>query len=151
MNIKQFVTLVLILLPALAFGQTAAEMDVMLQADTVSGARLARFVLGSSGLLPPGLSGPQAEKAAYDMALSNGWITISPEENATQKDAAFLIMKAFNLKGGVMYSLLGNPRYAYREMVYQKLIMGRTDQAMKVSGKKLLQILDKTIKYAGMD
>ena len=127
--------------------QTATEMDAMLEANTVSAARAARFVLGTADLLPAGLSGPAVEKAAYDMALSNGWIKIAAEENVTLKDTAFLIMKAFNLKGGVMYSLFKNPRYAYRELVYRKLIQGRTDQTMKVSGQKLLVILDRTLRY----
>ena len=119
----------------------------MLQADAISAARAARFVLGTADLLPSGLSGPAAEQAAYDMALSNGWISISAEETITLKDTAFLIMKAFNLKGGIMYSLFKNPRYAYREMVYRKLIQGVTDQSMKVSGQKLLVILDRTLSY----
>ena len=40
-----------------------------------------------------------------------------------------------------MYSLFGNPRYAYREMVYKRLITGNADQNMKVSGSRLLLIL----------
>ena len=173
MNIKrrrQILVLIplLILMPVLAFAQTAAEMDAMLTADTVSSARAARFILGAADLLPSGLSGPEAEssteaegiandssrgspleKAAYDMASSNGWINAASSEAVTMKDAAFLIMKAFDLKGGVMYSLFSNPRYAYREMVYRKLIPGSTDQGMKVSGAKLLLILEKTLNYAG--
>ena len=132
-----------------AFAQTAAELEAMLNAQTVSAAGMARFVLGAADLLPPGLSGPEAESAAYDMAASNGWIKKNADDAVTLKDAAFLTMKAFDLKGGVMYSLFKNPRYAYREMVYRKIIMGRTDQGMKVSGPGLLQILDKTIIYAG--
>jgi len=131
-----------------AFAQTAAELDAMLTADTVSAARAARFVLGAADLLPAGLSGDEAERAAYSMASSNGWINTASGEAATMKDTAFLIMKAFDLKGGVMYSLFGNPRYAYREMVYQKLIPGNTDQSMKVSGAKLLLILDKVMRNA---
>ena len=127
--------------------QTAAEIDALLKADTVSAAGLARFVLGAADLLPPELSGAGAEKAAYDMAASNGWIKTAAEENVTLKDTAFLIMKAFDLKGGIMYSLFKNPRYAYREMVYRKLIMGHADQAMTLNGSRLLQILDKTMSY----
>ena len=145
--IKSCFLLLLLLLPAFVFAQTAAEMDDMLQTDTVSAARAARFVLGTAGLLPPELSGQAAESAAYDMAASNGWIKTNAEQNVTLKDTAFLIMRAFNLKGGVMYSLFKNPRYAYREMVYRKLIQGKTDQSMKVSGQKLLQILDRTLIY----
>ena len=144
-------TLFLLLLPALAFAQTASELDAMLAANTVSAARAARFVLGAENLLPAGVSGADAEKAAYDKASSNGWIKSGAGEALTMKDAAFLIMKAFDLKGGVMYSLFGSPRYAYREMVYQKLIMGKADQGMKVSGARLLFILDKTLRYTEDD
>ena len=145
MNKKNGFLLLLVLLPAFAFAQTATEMDAMLQTEAVSAAQAARFALGSAGLLPPELSGAEAEKAAFDMAASNGWIKIGAEQSVTLKDAAFLIMKAFNLKGGVMYSLFKNPRYAYREMVYCKIIQGATDQSMRVSGQKLLQILDRTL------
>ena len=134
-------------LSSFAFAQTAREMDAMLASDTVSAAAAARFVLGAADLLPPGLSGQGAERTAYNMAESNGWVNASADDEITMKDAAFLIMKAFDLKGGAMYTLLKNPRYAYREMVYRKLIRGRMDQAVKVSGPELLLILDKTMKH----
>ena len=154
MNIKKYILLFLLLLPALAFvprpldAQTASEVDAMLHSDTVSAAAMARFVLGAADLLPQGLSGTQAEKAAFDLASSNGWIKTGAGENATLKDTAFLAMKAFDLKGGAFYSLFKNPRYAYREMVYQKLITGHADQNMRVTGARLLLILDKTISFA---
>jgi len=135
----------LILNFSFAFAQTATEMDTLLASDTVSVAKAARFVLGAADLLPAGLSGAEAEKAAYDKAKTNGWINAASGEAVTMKDAAFLIMQAFDMKGGVMYSLFESPRYAYREMVYRKLISGRSDQAMKVSGQRLLLILDKVI------
>ena len=97
--------------------------------------------------MPPGVSGPQAERAAYETAFSNGWIKIAADEPLSLKDAAFLIMRAFELKGGVMYSLFKNPRYAYREMVYRRLIPGRINSKMKVSGPKFLSVLDNTLNY----
>ena len=153
MNSRTFpVFLFLILvISGLVHAQTAEELDALLKADTVSAAGLARFVLGSADLLPDGLSGAEAEKTAYDIAASNGWIKTAAEEDVTLKETAFLIMKAFNLKGGIMYSLFKNPRYAYREMVYRRLITGHADQAMKINGPRLLQILDKTISYAGAE
>ena len=153
MNIKRSMLLLLLLLPVFVFtprmldAQTAAEMDDMLKAETVSAAALARFALGAADLLPQGLSGPVAERTAYDTAKSNGWINAAEDDNATLKDAAFIIMKAFDLKGGILYSLFKNPRYAYREMIYQNLIHGHADQSMEVTGQRLLLILDKTIAY----
>ena len=155
MNKKRRLLLFIILLPILTHAphllnaQTAVEMDTMLTLDTVSAAKAARFVLESADLLPAGLSGADAEKAAYDMASSNGWVNVASGDAVTLKDTAFLVMKAFDLKGGVMYSLFKNPRYAYREMIYHKLILGRSDQSMKVSGTRLLHIIDRTLSYAG--
>jgi len=148
---RKCMTLLLMLAPVLAFCQTAAEMDAMLTANTVSAAKAVRFVLEAADVLPAGLSGPEAEKTAYDLAASKGWISAAAGDSVTLKETAFLIMKAFDFKGGVMYSLFGNPRYAYREMVYHRLIPGRTDQSMKVSGSRLLAILDRTSRFAGED
>ena len=146
--LKRCLALFLLLLPAFAFAQTAAEMDTMLDSDTVSSALAARFILCAAELMPPEPSGAEAEKAAYDMAVSKGWIKKAAASDAvTMKTAAFLIMKAFNLKGGIMYSLFKSPRYAYREMVYRKLIGGQTDQNIKVSGAGLLSMLDNTLSY----
>ena len=151
MKNMRFMALILLLLPAMVFAQTAAEMDGLLAAETVSAARAARFVLGTADLLPAALSGQLAEKAAYDMASANGWIKIAAEENINLRDTAFLIMKAFDLKGGVMYSLLKSPRYAYRELVYSGIIRGRSEQATIVTGAGLLQMLDRTLRFAGKE
>jgi len=129
------------------FAQTAADMDVLLKTGSVNAAQAANFVLGAADLLPAGVSGAAAEKAAYETAVSKGWIKAASGDALTLKDTAFLIMKAFDLKGGVMYSLFKNPRYAYREMVYRKLIQGRSDSSMKVSGPRLLQIIDRTLAF----
>lgn len=129
--------------------QTAAEMDRLLAAKTVTVSNAARFILGAADLLPAGLSGPDAEKAAYDMAQSKGWVKRGAGENVNLKETAFLIMKAFGFKGGAMYSMCKNPRYAYRELRYRKVIQGRADPAMEVSGNRLLQIMGRALNRTG--
>ena len=129
--------------------QTANELDVLLGKQTVTAAEAARFVLGAAELLPPELSGIAAETAAYTMALSNGWVKKEGSVNAALSDVAFLIVKAFELKGGVMYRMVKNPRYAYRELIYRRIIQGRADPAMNVSGQRLMQIIGRTLRYTG--
>ena len=141
--------LLFLLLPALAFAQTAAEMDILLETETVSTGTAARFALGAVGMMTPELTGVAAENAAYQEALSRAWVKSGQEEAINMQEMAFLIMNAFEIKGGIMYSLLHNPRYAYREMVYRKLILGRSDSNMKVSGMRFLQILGSTLNYTG--
>ena len=137
--------LFLFLLPVLAQAQTAADMDALLETQAVNAAQAARFVLEAADLLPAGLSGAEAESAAYDLAKSKGWTSLASGDEVTLKDAAFLIMSAFDIEGGFMYALFPGPRYAYREMVYRKLIQGRADPAMPVSGSRLLQIIGRTL------
>ena len=149
MVIRRCFSLIFLLLPVLAFGQTAAELEQMIGSDTVTSARAARFILEAAELLQPGLSGADAEKAAYDMAARSGWVKIGADESVSVKDTAFLIMKAFNIRGGVMYSILKNPRYAYREMVYRRLIQGYSDPGIKATGRGLLQILGRTLTFTG--
>ena len=131
------------------FAQTAAELDILLNTAELGKAKAARFVLGTMQMLPAGLSGEAAEREAFKSAQEKGWVKGSGEELISLKDTAFLIMKAFNLKGGFMYAMAKNPRYAYRELIYRRIIQGRSDPAMKVSGKRLLAIIDRALQYSG--
>jgi len=146
---KKYLAILFLLLPALTFAQTAAELDALLETQTVTIARTARFVFEAAELLPAGFSGTAAEIAAYELALSNGWLTKAANETATLQDTAFLIMNAFEFEGGIMYSLFGSPRYAYRELIYRRIIQGRSYASMTVSGTRLLQIIGSCLNYTG--
>ena len=134
---------------SLIFAQTAAELELVLGVQTVSAAQAARFVLGAADLLPTGLSGPQAQTAAYRMARERGWLGTEAAGAISLRDTAFLIMQAFGFKGGIMYSIFENPRYAYREMLHRRIIQGRADPAMTVSGQRLMQIIGSALSYSG--
>ena len=142
------VLLLFFLLPALGiFAQTAEELDRLLETEAAGAGTAARFILGSAGLLPKDLSGDDAEKAAVLMAREQGWLRETVAEHISLKETAFLVMNAFGLKGGVLYSLARNPRYAYRELLYHGLIQGRADPDFTVSGPRLLQIIGRAIEY----
>jgi len=142
--------LILFIFSALSVSaQTAVELETMLQTNVVTKAGASRFVLGAAELIWHELSGPEAEKTAYELALSRQWIKGKADDAIKLKELGFLVMSAFDLRGGFMYSLLRNPRYAYREMVYRRLIPGRTDASMIVSGPRLLQIIGGVLTYTG--
>jgi hypothetical protein len=131
--------------------QDAGDMDVLLETPAVSGAAAARFVLGAAGLLPEGLSGPAAENAAWEAARERGWVQGQADRALRLKEAAFLVMRAFGMKGGLMYTLFPGPRYAYRELLHLRLIQGRSDEGFTVSGERLLQIIGRALRHAGED
>jgi hypothetical protein len=148
---KPVMICVCLLLSGLLCAQTAGDMDALLESPAVSGAVAARFVLGAAGLLPAELSGADAEKAAWEAALEKRWLKGGPDESISLKEASFLVMSAFGLKGGLMYSLFPGPRYAYRELLYLKIIQGRANEGFTVSGERLLQIIGRASQYSGED
>ena len=121
----------------MAFGQTAAELDVVLEKSELSYAEAARFVL--------------AAEDGFDRAMSNGWLPKGAEPGGAIKlgELSFLIMKTFDMKGGLMYMILPGPRYAFRSMVSRSFIQGAADPAMKVSGERFLLILGNVLDAAG--
>jgi len=120
----------------------------MLETHTVTSATAARFVLGAVGLLPEGLSGAAAETAAYNMAFAQGWIRTGAAEPVTLGEISFLITSAFGFTGGLMYRIFPGPRYAYRELLYRRIIQGRVYSNMTVSGSWLLQIIGRALSAA---
>ncbi|MDR0450028.1 MAG: hypothetical protein LBH26_02035 [Treponema sp.] len=140
-------------LPALLFlslaslsAQTAAELERVLALPAVTYGDAARFVLGAAGL-----GADDSPEGAYRFAADNNWLPkkAAAEENASLGALSFLITRAFNIKGGLMYSLFPGPRYGYRELAYRKIVRGRAYSSMPVSGERLLRILSRTLDYTG--
>ena len=123
-----------------AFAQTAAELETVLQAPAVSCAQAAWLVLSSGNNVSVNI------ETAFAQAASRGWLKkAQPDDPITLGKLSFLIMKAFDLKGGMMYALLPGPRYAYRSMLSRSFIQGTADPAMTVNGERFLVILGKVL------
>jgi hypothetical protein len=131
---------------ALVWGQTAADMESLLEAGGITCSQAAYFVLASALENPP-----ENPEGAFAMALENGWLPGRAEGQnpLTLADLSLLIMKAFNLKGGLMWRLFPGGRYAYREMISRGFIEGRAYPAMKVPGEQFLYLLGKVLAEGG--
>jgi hypothetical protein len=135
------ITLALLFCAVLVWGQSAGEMERLLNTSEISCADAAYFVLQSRLENPP-----QNSQAAFSLALEKGWLSKKsgpdkPDSLVTMADISFLIMRAFKLEGGLMYRLFPGGRYAYREMISMGFIEGRLYSGSKVSGGQFLQIL----------
>jgi hypothetical protein len=131
---------------ALARGQTALEMESLLEAGEISFSQAAYFTLASALENPP-----ENPEGAFVMALENGWFPARAERGnpLTLADLSLLIMKAFNLEGGLMYRFFPGGRYAYREMTSRGFIEGRAYPGMKVPGEQFLYILGNVLAQGG--
>jgi hypothetical protein len=122
--------------------QTADEIATLLQNQAVSYQQASSLVLEAANVKTP----PQRE-AAFRHAALNRWVPpkASPSDTIRLNQASLLIMRAFDIKGGLLYSIFKSPHYAYRELVYKDIIQGRSDPRMKVSGELLLFLVNRIL------
>jgi len=138
-----------ILLSFPAWGQTAAEIEELLSQKEITYARAAYYVLAMALENPPANS-----DEAFAYAMERGWFSkkakgFSPGGSVTMGNLSLLFMKAFNLKGGLMYGITKSPRYAFREMTDKGFITGRAYPGFTVSGEQFLQIAGNVLTHIG--
>ena len=121
--------------------QTAVEVEQLLTINSVTYEQAAWLLLRAADIPAP------SPGEAFRYAAQRKWLpkNVSPDSAARLDGVALLVMRSFGMSGGINYSLFLTPHYAYRELVYQKIIQGRTEPAMKVSGSDLLFIASKVI------
>jgi outer membrane protein OmpA-like peptidoglycan-associated protein len=124
--------------------QTAAEIETLLGTNAVTNDLAAWFVLEAANKSGSDILQPAA---AFGFAAERKWLTkkVGPSDAIKLQEASLLIMRAFDIKGGLLYSLFKNPHYAYREMVYQDMIQGRSDPRMAVSGEQLMFLVNRIL------
>jgi hypothetical protein len=146
MRVKTLLAILFIsVIPVYINAQSAADLENLLNAQEVTCAQAAWFVSTGSG------SNQSAMGQAFDSAVSNGWLkNVESDTPITLGKLSFLIMQAFEMKGGLMYMLIPGPRYAYRSLVSRSVIQGsNNDPDLKVSGDKFLTILGKVMDAQG--
>jgi len=126
----------------LAAQSTAQEIEDLLEQRAVTYSQAARFILDAADVAS--IADPVE---AFRFAEERNWLprNSSSGQLARLDGLSLLIMRAFNLRGGVMYTLTGAPRYAYRELVYNGIIQGRATMNMHVSGYELLFIINRVL------
>ena len=143
-----FVICFLLATPILLYAQVAAEIEKLLETEAVSYEQAAWLVLEAADL--SGSFEGSAPDGAFNYAAGQGWLPqkAAPGDKASLEGVSLLVMRSFGIKGGLFYSLIKNPHYAYREMVYQDLIQGRSDPQMPVSGDLLLFLVNRVLSRA---
>ncbi|GHV86127.1 hypothetical protein AGMMS50230_17350 [Spirochaetia bacterium] len=141
---KYILLIFLMLTPLLGWSQTGSEIETLLAAPKLTYAQAARFVLEASETVA--IDNPEE---AFRFAAERLWLpkNAAPAGTARLNGISLLIMQSFGLKGGLFYSAFKNPHFAYREMVYRELILGRADPDMAVSGDDLLFMVNRLLAF----
>jgi outer membrane protein OmpA-like peptidoglycan-associated protein len=122
--------------------QTAQKVENLLNQEEISWQDAAIFALEAS------------EKAVLDNPYEAFQFASSAEmlpknieaSNLAKFDGiSLLLMKAFDLKGGLFYTIFKNSHYAYRELVYKDIIQGKNDPEMTVSGQEFLFMINRIL------
>ena len=131
-----FTVCLLLAFPAFLHAQTAEIIEEMLDREALSYEQASWFVLRASDISNDNT--PQAE--AFKYAKDRKWLPkkAAGESIGSLEGVSLLIMRSFNIKGGLLYSLFKKPHYAYRELIYKDVIQGTADPEMAVSGEQLL-------------
>jgi hypothetical protein len=125
---------------------TAMEIETLLDTQAVSYGQAARFVLEASDTLVTA-----SPEEAFNYAVRQGWLPADSafNDNARLDRISLLLMRSFEMSGGIFYSLTKNAHYAYLELVYNNVITGRHDPAMPVSGARLLLYVSRILAMQG--
>lgn len=134
--------------PSLLFAQSNQFIDELLSSPGVTVGQAALLVLVASDNL-----GEDADAArAFDLLESLGWVPKGKvaESKIKISEYSFMLMNAFGVKGGVLYSIFPSPRYAYREMISKVVIQSRSDPDMLLGGAMALRMLGRIFDIKGV-
>ncbi|MEE8590854.1 MAG: hypothetical protein V3T35_05980 [Spirochaetia bacterium] len=147
MTKKLILLLAFVLLGAAAniSAQSNEVIDALLEEETTSFGQAAYLVLTASARISDDTT--PAEAAAE--IVGQGWTVPArtAEEPLTLGEYSFLLMQAFELKGGIMYRIIPGPRYAGRELAYLQFIKGNTSPYRTFSGEEAIGILGRLMEW----
>ena len=125
--------------------QSNEVLDALLEEETTSFGQAAYLVLTASARISDDTT---PAEAAAEIA-GQGWTVPAraAEEPLTLGEYSFLLMQAFELKGGVMYRIIPGPRYAGRELAYLQFIKGNTSPYRTFSGEEAIGILGRLMEW----
>ena len=104
------------------FGQSDEILDVLYEKEDAQTLYTALLVLQASGTMSE-VSTIEDTKV-YLSELDWGVTILNDGEYITAGSFSLLVMKSFDIPHGVMYGFLPIKRYALKEMVYQKYLLG---------------------------
>ena len=137
------IVVAVLLISAAASGQAAEKVDKILETEKATFGQAAYLIQTALDDSSDGLD----FETAFDRFKSENQNVIrdsvTPDDVIPVKTYAFLLMKAFNVKGGMMYRIYPCPRYAYRDLRYLAIIQGKNNPDAPMTGAAMLQILSR--------
>ncbi|GEM_PF-250753 len=142
-----FVLLLFLHLPV--FSQSNELIDSLLGEKYADFGKSAYLVLAAAGLVDRELGVAESGRQAIRYLGKVNWgkrLKVK-EKTITLGEFSYIVMKAFGMSGGIMYSLFPSPRYASRELYYLGFIDGSRDPYRRISGEEAVTILQRVLEW----
>lgn len=141
---KIIITALITLFVFPVFGQSNEIIDKILKQDQIDFDYTAYLILSAGEIIDESIE----PSGVIDELNNLNWNFKDIEEGkkVTLGETSLLIMNALKLKGGIMFSLLPNERYAYKELVFKGILKPEEDLKRNVSGIELLDLVGDALK-----
>ena len=139
-----FIVPALLVLSALwVAAQSNEVLDRILAEEQLTYGSAAYLLIVATGKAEEGTSPEQAVVLAEQegFALEG----LAPVDVLSIGQYSFMLMRAFELSGGIMFRIVPGPRYATREMEYAEVIQGPAIPGMGLSGNEALRMLERVL------
>jgi len=143
--IPYFLCAVCLVLGLPGFAQSNEIMDSFLAEEQASFGKAAYFVLIAADLVPQDAT---IEAAAEELRRREWKIAPrSADTPVTLGEFSLLLMRALEIRGGIMYTVFRRPRYAAREMDYRGFVVGKSHPGRTLSGEEALRMLSRVVAW----
>lgn len=146
---KRFLVMaaLILLCVAVVSAQSADALSKMIEADQVTVGDVSYFLAVYLDAVPESASGADAVRALQNADICSD--DVGAFDVLTYKTFAGLLMRTWNVKGGLMYSITKADRYALRELQAAGFISAGADPQAVVSGYDALAVLNDCMTQLG--
>ena len=128
-----------------ASAQSNEVLDIMIEQEDALYAETLYLVFTASGFLDDEASPEQA----LSIPLERGWVKAEQPADRPIRlgELSHIIMKAFDLPGGLLYRIFPGPRYAARELAFYGVIREHRSCNRRVSGTEAIRIIRNAVEW----
>jgi hypothetical protein len=130
-----------------AWSQSNEVIDSLLSEQRATLAKTAYLVLSAAGFV--GEEEPVEQAFAALQAQPWGFAASGPDDVVKLGAFSYLVMKAFSMRGGIMYSIFPGKRYAAKEFAYRGFAVSNTSPGRVLSGTDVTRILGRVLEALG--
>ena len=140
-----FLGIMFVCLTFILSAQSNTVIDELLEKEKANWGNTAYLVLTAAELID---ENTDISKVLNSMNLQQWEMEIKQtNELITLGEYSYLLMKAFDVPGGLMYKLIPGPRYAARELSYLNFIDNDKSPYRMLSGEEVLRIMGRLLEW----